>query len=340
MTLLAAFQILLHRHTGQDDIPVGTPVAGRKRPETDGLIGLFVNTLVIRADLTGNPTVKEFLARVRRVVLDGYNHQDLPFERLVQVLNPERDLSRNPLFQVMFAFHGSSEPSLKLPNIQVRHVPAASEIAKFDLSATVTEANDSLRVSFSYKTDLFNADTIERMLGHYQRLLEGIVDNPEERIDDLPLLTKAEKHQLLEQWNETAAEYSIDKCIHELFEAQVENTPDAIALVFEDQQLTYRELNSRANQLAHYLQKLSVGPHVPVGICLERSIEMVVGLLGILKAGGAYVPLDPDYPKERLAFVLDDSKMSVLLTRERMPKEITLGIEDLNTRNPSWKNTN
>ena len=334
MTLLAAFQIYLHRYTGQDDVPVGTPIAGRTRPETDGLIGLFVNALVIRADLTGNPTAKEFLARVRRVVLDAYDHQDLPFARLIQELNPERDLSRNPLFQVMFAFHDSAGSYLKLPNLQVTPVCAASEIAKFDLSVTVTEANDSFQISFSYNTDLFNGDTIERMLGHYERLLEGIVAKPDERIDELPLLTEAEKHQLLVEWNDDKRDYPRDLCIHELFEAQVENTPDAIALVFEDQQLTYRELNNRANQLAHHLQKLGVGPDVPVGICLERSIEMVVGLLGILKAGGAYVPLDPDYPKERLAFMLDDSRASVLLTKERMPKETKLGIEDLNRQIP------
>jgi amino acid adenylation domain-containing protein len=292
---------------------VGTPIAGRTRYETEGLIGFFVNTLVLRPDITGNPTVKEFLARVGQVALDAYDHQDLPFERLVQELNPERDLSRNPVFQIIFAFRNSESVPV-LPNIYVRPVSIPCEVAKFDLSSTVTESKDFFQISFTYNTDLFNADTIERMVGHFQRLLEGVVANPEQRIGELPLLTESERHQLLVDFNDTKTDYPKDKCIQELFEAQVEKTPDAIALVFEERRLTYRELDNRANQLAHYLMRRGIGAHVLVGICMERSIEMIVGLLGILKAGGAYVPLVASYPEARLGLMLEDTQASLVVS--------------------------
>ena len=318
MTLLAAFHIFLRRYSGQEDVPVGTPIAGRAQPETEGLIGFFANTLVMRPDLTGDPTVRECVARVRRVALEAYDHQDLPFERLVQELNPDRTLSRHPLFQIMFTFHHLAESTLVLPNAQISRITIPAEIAKFDLSAIVTEATDSLRIAFTYNSDLFYADTIARMLGHFQTLLEGIVAQPEQPISELPLLTAEERHQLVIDWNDTTVAYPKYKRVHELFETQVGQTPYAIALVCDDQQLTYRELNAQANQLARYLQRFGVGPDVLVALCLDRSVDMVVGILAILKAGGAYVPLDPSYPQERLAFMLQDAQVAVLVTHAQL----------------------
>src|SRR3990172_13328998 len=272
----------------------------------------------MRTDLSGNPSFRELLGRVREAALGAYNHQDLPFEKLVEELHPKRDLSRNPLFQVMFTLQNAARQALELLGLTLSPLEVGSGAAKFDLTLSMEEGAEGLRGILEYNSDLFNTDTITRMLGHFQILLEGIVANPEERISDLPLLTEAERQQLLVEWNDTKADYPQDKCIHELFEAQVERTPEAIAVVFEDKQLTYSELNARANQLAHYLRKQGVGPEVLVGIYMERSLEMVVGILGILKAGGAYVPLDPTYPKERLAFMLEDTHVPVLLTQERL----------------------
>ena len=315
MVLLAAFQTLLYRYTGQEDVCVGSPIANRNRDELKGLIGFFVNTLVLRTDLSGNPSFPELLQRVRRVALGAYAHQDLPFEQLVEALQPERDASYTPLFQVAFilrnALHLEEIPGLTLSSLNVE-----SETAQFDLSLVVERTERGLIAAFEYNTDLFDAARIARMLGHFQNLLEGIVANPQAKLSDLPLLSESEKHQLLVEWNDTQVNYP-QVCIHQLFESQVERTPDAVAVIFEHQQLTYRELNNRANQLAHYLQHLGVKPEVLVGICMERSVEMVVGLLGILKAGGAYVPLDPTYPKERLAFMLEDTHVPVLLTQAK-----------------------
>ncbi len=314
ITLLAAFQALLYRYTGQEDISVGTPVANRNHSEIEGLIGFFVNTLVMRTDLSGDPSFEDLLERVRKVSLDAYAHQDLPFEMLVEELQPERDMSHTPLFQVMFAFQNAPMRTQRLPGLTLRQLEAHSKTAKFDLTLTVTEEEDRLSGALEYNADLFDTVTIERMLGHFQKLLEGIVANPNEHLSKLAVLTTAERRQLLVEWNDTAADYPQDLCLSQLFEAQVGRTPDSIAVIFEGEYLTYRELNTRANQLAYHLQKLGVGPEVLVGVCLERSPEMVVGLLGILKAGGAYLPLDPHYPKERLAFMLDDAYVSVLLT--------------------------
>ena len=322
MTLLAAFQTLLHRYTGQDDVAVGSPIAGRLRPEIEGLIGFFVNTLVLRSDLSGNPTFKELLSRVRKTAFGAYEHQDVPFEKLVEVLHPERDLSRSPLVQVWFAFQNIPRQVLALPGLTVSPVEVQNETAKFDLSLYMWDEPKGLAVKLEYNTDLFETSTIDRLLGHFRTLVEGIVADPNQRLSELPLLNEAEKHQLLVDWNATHADSPKDKHIHELFEEQVERSPDAIAIIFEEQQLTYRDLNNRANQLAHYLQRLGVGPEALVGICVERSIEMVVGLLGILKAGGAYVPLDPDYPKERLAFMLADTQIVVLLTQDRLRSKL------------------
>jgi amino acid adenylation domain-containing protein len=318
MTLLAALKTLLYRYTGQEDLCVGTPVTGRNRGETEGLIGFFVNTLVIRADLGGDPSFRELLGRVRESALGAYAHQELPFETLVEKLQPERSMSHTPIFQVTFAYKNGFTEAVKLPGLTIRRVELEHRTTKFDLAVGATETPDGLSVSVGYNTDLFNDDTIARLLGHYRILLEGAIADPDRRISDLPLLTKVERRRLLSMWNDTVSEYPRDKCVHKLFEAQVERRPDAIALVIEEEQLTYGELNRRANQLAVYLGKLGVGPETPVGFCLERSPEMVVGILGILKAGGTYVPLDPAYPKERLAFMLEDTRTPVLLVQQRL----------------------
>jgi amino acid adenylation domain-containing protein len=318
MTLLAAFDTLLYRYTGQSDILVGTPIANRNRSEIEGLIGFFVNTLVMRTDLSENPSFSELLTQVREVAMDAYAHQDLPFEMLVEVLQPQRDLSHPPLFQVVFLLQNTPLAQIELTGLTVSDVPIESTTAKFDLTLAMEHTDAGLVGVWEYNTDLFDPGTIERLAGHFETMLEGIVANPHERISQLPLLTEIEQQQLLIEWNDTQVEYPQVKCIHQLFEEQVERTPDAVAVVFEGQQLTYQQLNCRANQLAHYLRSVGVGADVFVGICVERSVEMIVGLLGILKAGGAYVPLDPDYPTERLQFAIEDAVVSVLLTQTRV----------------------
>ncbi|MDF0552096.1 non-ribosomal peptide synthetase [Kamptonema sp. UHCC 0994] len=318
MTLMAAFQTLLYRYTGQTDIPVGTAANIRNQQELEGMIGYFLNTLVMRSDLSGNPSFKELLVRVREVTLGAYAHQELPFQKLVEELQPERNLSYNPLFQVAFVLE---PPLVEMDGWTISQLDVDTGTAKSDLYLELDERPEGIVGRFEYSTDLFNAETIERMVGHFQILLEGIVANPDQKISELPLLTEFERQQLA-AWNHTETDYRKDACIHQLFEEQVERSPDAIALVFEDEQLTYKELNQRANQLAYHLRNLGVGAEVLVGICVERSLEMVVGLLGILKAGGAYVPLDPAYPAERLAFMLEDAEVAVLLTQARLIKSL------------------
>ncbi|MEH1934754.1 MAG: amino acid adenylation domain-containing protein [Nostoc sp.] len=322
MTLLAAFGTMLHRYTGQEDILIGSPIAGRNQVETEGLIGFFVNTLAIRTNLSGNPSFRQLLSQIREVTLEAYAHQHLPFEKLVEELQPERNLSHSPLFQVMFAFHNTPRELWELPGLTITPLEVHSGAAKFDLTLDLEETSAGIKGGIEYNTDLFDATTIARMLGHFQTLLEGIVANPEQRISDLPLLTAAEQHQLLVEWNNTQTDYDLSECLHQLFAAQVEKTPDAIAVKFADKHLTYHQLNCRANQLAHYLQTCGVQPDVLVAICVERSLEMVVGLLGILKAGGAYVPLDPEYPQERLAYMLEDCQAPVLLTQRSLVNDL------------------
>jgi amino acid adenylation domain-containing protein len=319
MTLLAAFKTLLYRYTGQTDIVVGTVTAGSNQPEIQQLIGCFVNTLVLRTDLKDNPTFRQLLERVREVTLGAFAYQDLPFEKLVEALQPERNLGQNPLFQVAFVLQPPMSGVDSMLNWSQLDID--TETAKFDLALELQETSEGLVGRFEYSTDLFDADTIKRMFGHFQTLLEGIVANPEQKLSELPLLTEFERQQLA-GWNDTETDYPKDACIHQLFEEQVELTPDAIALVFEEQQLTYEELNQRANQLAHHLRNVGVGAEVLVGICVERSLEMVVGILGILKAGGAYVPLDPAYPPERLAFMLEDAQVPVLLTQRQLVESL------------------
>ena len=318
ITLLAAFQTLLFRYTGQEDIVVGSPIANRNRTEIEGLIGFFVNSLAMRTDLSGNPSFLELLGRVREVAFGAYAHQDLPFEKLVKELHPERDMSRTPLFQIMFVSQNMPEEKLQLPGLTLSSLEIESITARFDIEIYLSEKPEGLSGRVVYNTDLFDDATIARLMGHYETLLESIVANPNQRVSDVQILTDAERKQMLVDWNNTSSGYPRDRCVHQLFEQQVEQIPDAVAVVCEDEQLTYRQLNVRSNQLAHYLKKLGVGPEVLVGICLERSVEMVIGLLGILKAGGAYVPLDPSYPRERLNFILNDAQAQVLLTEKRL----------------------
>ncbi len=256
MTLLAAFQVLLYRYSGQEDIVIGLPIANRNRTEIEGLIGFFVNTLVLRADLSEKPTFKELLQRVRDVCLEAYAHQDLPFEKLVEELRPDRDLSRNPLFQVMFVLQNTPRPLPQPAGLNIERFDVLPATSPFDLSLYLRERGGKLIGFVEYNTDLFEPSTIERMIGHFETLLKGIVADPEQPISTLPLLTEAERHQLVVEWNDTKADYPKDVCIQDLFEAQVDRTPDAIAVQFEGKQLTYRQLNSLANQLAHYLRRI------------------------------------------------------------------------------------
>ncbi|MGF1482019.1 MAG: amino acid adenylation domain-containing protein [Cyanophyceae cyanobacterium] len=318
MTLVAAFAILLARYSQQSEVVIGSAIANRNRQEIEPLIGFFVNTLALRFDLQNNPRFHQFLEQVRQVTLAAYAHQDLPFEKLVEELQPERNLSHSPIFQVMFVLQNSPLEDLELPGLNWTLLETPRHQTQFDLTLSMREEAEGLKGVWEYNSDLFDATTMSRMSEHYQILLAGMVANPEQPVAQLPLLTSAQ-HQLLMEWNATETEYP-NRCIHQLFEDQVRQTPAAVAVVWQDQQLTYRELNARANQLAHYLQRLGVGPEVLVGICVERSVEMIVGLLGILKAGGAYVPLDPTYPDERLAFLLADTGISVLLTQKRFLK--------------------
>jgi amino acid adenylation domain-containing protein/thioester reductase-like protein len=317
MTLLSAFATLLSRYTGQTDIVIGSPIANRTHSQTESLIGFFVNTLVLRLNLVDNPPFEDVLLNTRQVALEAYSHQDIPFEEVVKALQPERNLSHNPLFQVMFILVNAPIANVELAGLSLTSLEIESVVAEFDLTLSIEEKNDGLVSQLEYNTDLFERATIERLSGHLQTLLTSIVENPHKPIHELPLLTAAEQQQLL-AWNDTASDYPQALCIHQLFEAQVEKTPDAVALVFEDQQLSYKELNNKANQLAHYLQSLGVKPEVLVGICMARSLEMVIALMGILKAGGAYLPLDPAYPAERLAFMLEDAQISVLLTQSSL----------------------
>lgn len=273
----------------------------------------FVNTVVLRTDLSGNPTFRQLLARVRGVTLEADSHQDLPFEKLVEALQPERELSWSPLFQVAFDITPPM-PALTSP-WSYSQLDMDTGTAKFDLTLTFEERPDGLIGVFEYSTDLFTAQTIARMEGHFRTLLAGSLANPDEYICNLPLLTQSEWQQI-QSWNHTQTDYPDNICIHQLFEAQVEKTPDAVAVVFAQEQLTYQQLNSKANQLANYLQSLGVGPEVLVGICVERSLFMIVGILGILKAGGAYLPLDPGYPGERLTFMLEDARVRCCLCSE------------------------
>ncbi|PYK62978.1 MAG: non-ribosomal peptide synthetase, partial [Verrucomicrobia bacterium] len=337
MTLLASFQTLLHRYTAQEDVLVGSPVAGRNLTETEGLIGLFIHTLLLRGDLSGNPTFREFLRRVREMAVDAYANEEVPFDRIVEALQQERSLSHSPLFQVMFALERAPLESVNWPGLKLTQLELDSGTAKFDLTLYLVENSTGLTARMEYNTDLFGAATIQRMLTHFKALLEGILAGPDKRLSELPLLAETERHRLLVECNRTQTDYPQEKTISALYEAQAARTPDAMAVVFGEQHLTYRELNQGANQLAHHLRKLGVQPDTLVGVCLDRSLDLVVGLLGILKAGGAYLPLDPSYPQERLAFMLEDSQAPVVVTQRRLLEALPKGRARFVCLDSEWK---
>ena len=318
MVLMAAFQVLLSRYSRQTDIVVGSRFANRDVEETRGLIGPIASSLVFRTDLSGNPTFRELLERVRASALEAQAHQSIPFEKLIEELKVERSLSHAPVFQVMLNLSSARETTLDAASLHVEPFAFETGIAPLDLTLNSLEDGERLHCRLEYNSDVFDVATISRMLSHWSTLLCGIVENPGERISRLPLLTAPERQQLLTEWNDVRVDYRTQQCVHQLFETQAEKAPDPVALVFENQPLSYRELNERANQLAHYLRQRAVGPEVLVGVCMERSLELVVALLAILKAGGAYVPLDPAYPEDRLQFMMDDADVAVLLTQQRL----------------------
>ncbi|WP_009631984.1 non-ribosomal peptide synthetase [Synechocystis sp. PCC 7509] len=317
MTVLAALQTLLYRYTGQTDIAVGSPIANRNRAELEPLIGFFVNTLVLRVQLSSNLTFLELLAKVKQVTIDAYAHQDLPFEKLVQELQPARDLSKHPLFQVAISLQNTPITALELPELTLNPFEIENGTSKLDLELNFWESSAGLEAQITYSTDLCDRSTILRMAGHLQTLLAGIIYNPQQTLAELPILTATERQQLLIDWNNTQQNYP-DKCIQQIFEEQVNNNPSAIALVHNNEQITYQQLNEQSNQIAHHLQNLGVVPDVIVGICLEKSPLIIIAILGILKAGGAYLPIDPEYPKARSRFMLEDSQITILITQNSL----------------------
>ncbi len=337
MLLLAAFETLLYRYTGQEDFVIGAPIANRTRSEVEELIGFFVNTLALRSDLSGNPTFRELLDRTRRGALEAYEHQDLPFERLVEALQPERDLSRSPLFQAMFSFQNNGNADLQLRDLTTAYVVIDNQTALFDLSLDIEETPEGLRGSFEYNTDLFDAATVARMAGHFETILASALVHPEQPIATLPLMPEAERRQMLAIGRGPTREYAADMCVHHLFEAQAARTPEALAVIHGGQRLTYADLNRKANQLAHHLQTLGVGPETPVGLYIERSSEMIVGLLGILKAGGTYVPLDPAYPPERLALILGDVYARIIVTQSQLASALSIQPDHVICLDTDWR---
>jgi amino acid adenylation domain-containing protein len=319
MVLLAAFYAVLQRTAGRDDLVVGSPVAGRDRSEIEGLIGLFANSLVLRADVSGDPSFEELLRRTREMALGAYDHQEMPFDKLVDALAPERDLASTPLFQVLFAFETPGRAGLDLAGLAVSPLPVWSGAAKFDLSFTLLEAGEGLAADLVYDREIFDASTLARLAGQYGTLLAAALADPGRRLSDLPLLTGAERQQILREWNDTAVDFQAEGgCLHDLIAAQAARAPDGVAVVFEGESLTYAGLEAAAGRLARTLAGLGVGPEVAVGICAERSLELIVGLLAILKSGGAWLPLDPGYPAERLAFMLENSRVPVLLAQRKL----------------------
>ncbi len=337
MVLLAAFQVLLGRYSGQGDVSVGSPIANRTRTETEGLIGFFVNTLVLRAKLEGAATFRELLGQVRQVALGAYAHQDVPFEKLVEELRPERDLSRGPLFQVMFVLQNVPVTEVRLPGLTLAGVEAEAKTARFDLTLELAETEQGLTGGMEFNSDLYEVATVERMLGHLRVLLQAAVEQPDRRLKELPLMGEEERRRVLEEWSGRVEEYPREKALHELFEQQVERTPHAIAVEYEGRRLTYEELNRKANQLAHHLRGMGVGPEVRVGLSVERSLEMVVGMLGILKAGGSYVPLEAGYPAERVEWMKREAGVAVLVAQEKLAEELPAGVEPVVSVDGEWE---
>jgi amino acid adenylation domain-containing protein len=336
MTLVAALSNLLMRYTGEEDLLIGTVSAGRKRPELQSLLGVFIDILVLRTDVSGDPSFRTLLRRVREETLSAMAHDALPYTTLLKQLRPMRSLEQNSLFQVMLIVE---PPQKVLPSgWRFTHLGKIySGSTMFDLTLIFDESPEGLNGYFVYNSTVFEPATIQRMIGHWQTLLEAIVAHPDQPLSTLPLLTETERRQILVEWNATQADYPQDQCLHQLFEQQVQRNPGAVAAIYEDAQLTYQELNERANRLAHYLRKLGVGPEVLVGLCVERSLGMVVGLLAIIKAGGAYVPLDPTYPKERVAFMLSDSQVPVLLTQQRLLQHLPEHAAQVVCLDADWK---
>ena len=317
MTLLAAFKALLARYTGEEDIVVGTPVASRSHVELESIVGFFANTLVLRTDFAGDPTFRELLGRVREVSLGAYAHQDMPFEKLVEELRPDRKLGENPLFRVSFVFQSAvTGPGFNFMTVA----------SPFDLTMFVRGGNEGpVSATIEYRRDLFKPETVTRLAGHYRALLDSVTADPDRRLSTMSLLDHAETRRLLVDWNATSADYPLDRSIPGLFEDQVASTPDAVAAVFEGMSLTYRDLNRNVNRLAHHLGRYGVGPNVLVGIYLDRSLEMLVAVLAVLKAGGAYVPLDPAYPADRLEFMIQDAELPLVVTRAALLRRISIG---------------
>jgi amino acid adenylation domain-containing protein len=332
MALLAGFYVVMGRYSGQADVTIGTDIANRNRAEIEGLIGFFVNQLVMRAEVRARESLGEFLKRVRDICLGAYAHQDVPFEKLVEQLQPARDLSRSPLFQVKLILQNAQGKGLELEGLKLTSVDSEVETAKLDLTLSITDGGRGLVGGVNYSRDLFENETIERLISHYLNVLKEIVNDRQKPICELSMLSDEERAQIIVEWNQTGRPYAQDLCIHELFEEQVEKTPEAVALICEELQLTYAELNARVNQLARFLGRLGVGPEVLVGVCLERSLEMVVGLLAVLKAGGAYVPLEPTYPAERLTSILVDSIPMVVLTHAHVDVRIRSALAGTGTR--------
>ena len=317
MTLMAGFNVLLWRYTRQQEILVGTAIANRNRSEIEGLIGFFVNTLVLRSNLNPEMSFREFLAQVRETTLGAYGHQDVPFEKLVEELQPERSLNRQPLFQVLFTLQAAEE--LKLSGLELSWMDTKSDVTKFDLSLFMSETTTGLYSWFEYNSDLFDRSTSQRMIQHFHTLLENIAANPDARLAELSLMTSEEREQLTE-WNQTRSEYQREQCVHQLVELQAARQPNAVGVIDGEKQITYQELNHRANQLAHYLKRHGVGLETRVGVLMERSADWIVALLAILKAGGVYVPLDGNYPTQRLGFMLEDAGVKLLLTEDAQPE--------------------
>jgi len=322
MTMLAAFGTLLYRWSGQEDMLIGTPVSGRNRTEVEPLIGYFSNSVVLRVAMGGDPTFRELTKRVKEVALSAYSHQDLPFEKLVVEMQPQRDLSYSPMYQVMFSVGEHKDLGLELPGLEISPIIIDRGIAKFDMTLGMTEFRKDLMCNIEYCSALFEASTMQRLAGHFQTLLEGIVANPDRHISELPMLSAEDRHQFVFGWNDSHRDYPRDVFVSHLFERQAESTPDATAVVYEDRRLSYRELNERANQLGHFLKKRGVGPEVRVAVCVERSLEMIVGVMGVIKAGGAYVPLDAMYARERLTIIMQDAECPVVLTQESMLESV------------------
>lgn len=337
MTLYGVFATLLYRYSGQTDILIGSPIANRNRKEIEPLIGFFVNTLVLRTSFEDNPSFEKLLSQIKETTIKAYENQDVPFEQIVSTLQPIRSLSHSPLFQVMFVLQNAPMEKLELSDITLTEFRSDTETAKFDLLLSISQTDKGLIGSWNYNSDLFNQDTIERMASHFENLLSAIASNPQLKVNEIPILSQTEKQQILVDWNNTKADYSKDKCIHQLFEQQVIKTPNDIAVVFEEEKLTYQQLNQKSNQLAHYLRKLGVKAETLVGICCDRSLEMIIAILGILKAGGAYVPIDSNYPVERIQYMLEDSKMAILLTQEKLTNKLQFVSQNPIKLDTDWK---